>query len=169
MRYSLLFCFSFLVTVSFSQNSFQNKTGIYSFKTTAKFTQQASANERNECIFTDREDTTSLVVNVNDRATTAAEIAAFKKASNSEVEDSYFKVLKEPKIVSRGELSTYPGKTVFFHVQHAANSEKGNKFMMSYIFYHKGKAINFIFRTKERRLAVVQAEIDSIVNSVILL
>lgn len=169
MRYTLLLCLSFLAAVSFSQNSFQNKSGIYSFKTTGKFTQQASANERNEFIFTDREDTTSLVVNVNDRTFTAADIAALKKASNSEMESGYFKVLKEPKIIKRGELSTYPGQSVFFHVQHGTASEKENNFMMTYIFYHKGKEINFIFRTKERRLAVVQAEIDSIVNSVSLL
>ena len=79
------------------------------------------------------------------------------------------KILKDPKIIARGELTIYPEQSIFFHVRHSANTEKENDFMLTYLFYNKGKEINFIFRTKERRLAKVLTEIEKIVNSVKLL
>ena len=128
-----------------------------------------SNHERNEFIFVNKTDTTSLVVNVNDVVFNKNEIQSFKKASNAEVEINYFKILKDPKIIARGELTIYPEQSIFFHVRHSANTEKENDFMLTYLFYNKGKEINFIFRTKERRLAKVLTEIEKIVNSVKLL
>ncbi len=169
MKFLVLVCCSFLAISSYSQKVFDSKSGIYNFKISDKFISQLSNNERNEFVFTDKDDTTSLVVNVNDRPVSKSNLSAFKKASNTDIEKKYFVTLKNPQILKRGELDTYPDQTIFFHLTHSVSSEKENDYMMTYIFYHKGKEINFIFRTKERRLANIFSDIETIVNSVKLL
>ncbi len=169
MKY-IIFCYLvFLTSVSYCQKVYESKSGIYSFTATDKFSPQASNNERNQFVFIDKDDTTSLVVNVNDKDVNQVNLPAFKKASNNDIEKSYFSVIKNPKILKRGELITYPNQTIFFHVTHTVNVEKENDYMMTYLFYHKGKEINFIFRTKERRLNSVLSDIETIINSVKLL
>jgi signal peptidase I len=153
----------------FAQTKFESKTKIYSFDMPDEYSNQASNHVRNEFVFVNKSDTTSLVVNVNDRNYDKNGLISFKKATNADVEKNYFNVLTNPQIINRGDLNTYKDKTIYFHVRHKANSSIENDFMLTYIFYNKGKEINFIFRTKERRLDKVLPAIEKIVNSVILL
>ena len=169
MKILALFSLVFLTLQTSSQTLYKNKSGLYSFEISDKFTNQASNHERNEFIFTDKADTTSLIVNVNERLMNKINLDAFKKASNQDVEINYFNILSNPKILKRGQLNNYPNQSIFFHVTHDVKIEKENNYMMTYLFYHKGKEINFIFRTKQRRRETLFADIDKIVNSVKLL
>ena len=169
MKQILLLNFLLLSLTSYSQVEFENKTKVYSFTMPVQYENQASQQLRNEFVFVNKADTTSLVVNVNERLYSKKELQSFKEASNSDVESRYFNVLQNPKIIDRGELSTYKDHTIFFHVSHSVQTEKENDYMLTYLFYNKGKEINFIFRTKGRRLEKVLPEIIKIVNSVKLL
>jgi len=100
---------------------------------------------------------------------TKANLDAFKKASDGEVEAKLFATIKNPKIVKRGEISNYKDQSTYFHVTHTVAIEAENNYMITYLFYHKDKEINFIFRTKERRMGKVSQEVEEIVNSIKLL
>lgn len=169
MKDLLVTFFSLLALNSFAQTTYESKDKVYSFVMPDKYTSQASSHVRNEFIFVNKQDTTSLVVNVNEATMTKENLVAFKKTSNKDVENSFFSIIDSAKITKRGELKTYPDKTIYFHLSHKAKTEAENDYMLSYIFNHKGKEINFIFRTKARRLSNVSEEIDNIVNSVKLL
>ncbi|HMI77996.1 MAG TPA: hypothetical protein VK484_04345 [Ferruginibacter sp.] len=117
MKQIILVGFLFLGLNTYSQTQYQSKSGIYSFEMPDSYKKQISAHERNEFVFTNIADTTSLVVNVNIIAQTKENITAFKKATNSQVESIYFKVLKDPKIVKRGDLLTYKDQSIYFHVK----------------------------------------------------
>lgn len=169
MKDLLVILLSVIGLNSYSQKTYTNKDSTYSFVIPEGYTAQPSSHIRNEFVFTNKEDTTSLVVNINESGMTKKNIIAFKKTRDSDVELSFFSVLSNPKIAKRGELNTYPEQTIYFHVNHSVKVEIENDYMMTYLFYHKGKEINFIFRTKARRLPNVSEGIDAIVNSVKLL
>ena len=133
-----------------------------------EYKSQSSNHIRNEFVFVNKLDTTSLVVNVNEQSFDKNGLQSFKKATNADVEKNYFNVLESPKIITKGDLSTYKDRTIFFHVRHTAASSLENDFMLTFLFYNKGKEINFIFRTKERRLDKVLPAIQNLVNSVVL-
>jgi len=159
-----------LVSVSsYSQINFESKSKVYSFTIPNEYESQSSNHARNEFVFLNKGDTTSLVVNVNERPFDRNGYQSFKNATNTDVEKNYFTALKNPQIITRGDLNTYKDKTIFFHVRHTTASSLENDFMLTYLFYNKGKEINFIFRTKERRLEKVLPVIDKIVESVVLL
>jgi mRNA-degrading endonuclease YafQ of YafQ-DinJ toxin-antitoxin module len=166
MKQPTLLYFLLLASNSFSQTHYQDKIGTYSFEMPDTYKKQKSAHEVNEFVFTNNIDTTSLVINIAISIETKEGIIDFKKATNKEVETNYFKILKNPKIVNRGELDTYKDQSIYFHLQHTASAKLENDFMLIYIFFHKGKEINFIFRTKERRLEKIMEDINTIVNSV---
>ncbi len=156
----------FLAFTTQSQTKFESSSGIYSFTMPDTYKNEKSNHQRNEFVFVNKSDTTSLVVNVNDRILDKNSLRAFKAASNNDIEKNYFKVLQEPKIITRGDLAGNKDKTIFFHVRHQVSSTAENDLMLTYLFYNKGKEINFIFRTKEHRLDKVLPEINNIVNSV---
>jgi hypothetical protein len=168
-RQFLLWTFLLISVSSYSQTKFESKSKIYSFTMPDEYESQSSNHIRNEFVFVNKVDTTSLVVNVNERSFDKSGLQSFKNATSSDVEKNYFNVLESPKIITRGELSTYKDRTIFFHVRHTASSSLENDFMLTYLFYNKGKEINFIFRTKERRLDKVLPAIQKIVNSVLLI
>ena len=168
-RQILLWSSILISTSLYAQTKFENKSKIYGFTMPDEYESQTSNHVRNEFVFANKVDTTSLVVNVNDRPFDKDALKAFKKASNSDVEKNYFSVLQGPKIITRGDLATYKDRTIFFHVRHQVSSPSENDLMLTYLFYNKGKEINFIFRTKERRLEKVLPALEKIVNSVVLL
>jgi len=173
-RLSLLTIFlglqlTLLSTTLRAQKEYISSTKMSSFNVPASYQTQKSNHVRNEFVFVSRADTTSLVINVNTNKMTTDNIVAFKKASNSEIEKVYFVSIQKPKIVKRGEVSSYPQQSAYFHVTHGVGNDVENDYMMTYLFYHKGQEINFIFRSKARRLPGVLPQIEEIINSVKLL
>ena len=168
--YKQLLFWTFMLTCvsSYSQTKFESKFKTYSFSMPEEYQSQSSNHLRNEFVFVNKVDTTSLVVNVNERPFDKNSLQSFKNATNADVEKNYFNVLQSPKITTSGDLSTYKDRTIFFHVRHKASVTEENDYMLTYLFYNKGKEINFIFRTKERRLDKVLPTIEKIVNSVLL-
>jgi hypothetical protein len=156
-------------TASIAQQEYVNTTKTYSFKMPENYQPQKSNHARNEFVFVNRKDTTSLVINVNSNKMTTENVLAFKKAPDAEVEKVFFASIPTPKIVKRGEVESYPTQSVYFHVSHGVKVELENDYMMTYLFYHKGQEINFIFRSKERRLVTILPQIEQIINSVKLL
>lgn len=124
---------------SYCQSKFESKSKIYSFIMPNDYTNQPSNQVRNKFIFINKSDTTSLVVNVNEKPFDQDGLKSFKQASNSDVEKNYFAVLQNPKIIARGELDSYKDKTIFFHVRHETVSPLENDLMLTYLFYNKGK------------------------------
>jgi len=169
IRHLFISVFLLVTTNLISQTKYENKSKEYSFKIPNEYESQSSNHVRNEFVFVNKKDTTSLVINVNERPYNKESLQSFKEETNSDVEKNYFGVLQNPKIIQRGDLSTYKDKTIFFHVRHMVSSSLENDYMLTYLFYNKGKEINFIFRTKERRLDKVLPAIQGIVNSVLLL
>jgi hypothetical protein len=164
----LIWAFLLASFSSYSQARFESKSQIYSFTMPDEYKSQPSNHLKNEFIFVNKSDTTSLVVNVNERPFDKNGLQSFKEATNNEIEQNYFTALQNPKIITRGDLSTYKDQTIFFHVRHTVSSSLENDFMLTYLFYNKGKEINFIFRTKEKRIDKVLTTIQNIINSVIL-
>jgi hypothetical protein len=165
-RQVLILAFLLASVSSYCQTKFESKSRVYSFTMPDEYESQSSNHIRNEFVFVNKGDTTSLVVNVNERPFDKNGLQSFKNASNADVEKNYFNVLQSPKIITRGDLTTYKDKTIFFHVRHTASSALENDYMLTYLFYNKGKEINFIFRTKERRLDRVLPAIQNIISSV---
>lgn len=167
---SILFISLLLVfTNAFSQKLYKSKSEIYSFEMPPSYQEKPSNHERNEFIFVNNGDTTSLVVNVNDQVIDENYLKGFRKASNEMVEQNFYRTISNPKIVKRGDMVGDQQQSIYFHVTHATTKEAENNYMMNYLFFHKGKEINFIFRTKQRRLDKVLPEVDAIVKSVKLL
>jgi hypothetical protein len=158
-----------LPVLCLAQQEYMSPSKIYSFKIPAGYKSQPSNHERNEFVFVSPSDTTSLVINVNSRVMDEKNLRSFKKATNAEIESRYFVTVTNPKIIKRGDIDTYQSQSIYFHITHATGSDLENDYMMTYLFFHKGKEINFIFRTKAYRLPSIMKKVEEIVHSVKLL
>jgi hypothetical protein len=155
----------FVALASFAQTKHTDTSKTVSFVIPTPYQSQYLKEIKSDFIFVNNIDTTSLVVAIKFKVMDKDALLNFKNNTNEAIERSYFIRLKNPKIVTRGEVAKYKDKSIYFFIKQTITAPAENEYMLSYLFYHKGKEINFIFRTKERRLKKVMPKIQAIINS----